>query len=272
MRVLGLRFLTCVFLLGVFTAIWFFYQRPGMIIFTSLVTVGLLWEYQKLALRSISSVPYRACFFIICFLFYLMFVLFPDEWEWFILSVCLLFIISFWFLSMQKKIIHIVYGIGLAIIGIFYIVIPVSLFLRSFIYFKNGPHFIVLSLLIIFSGDVIAYVVGSFFGGKKWMAHISPSKTWSGLLGGFTASGLITGVGLKLADPMGFVISFLIGAFFFFVAQTGDLFVSILKRREGVKNTGSILPGHGGLLDRLDGFLLSFPLMYVLALKFSFLY
>ena len=271
MKAFSLRLLTSLVLLATLAIVWQLYQRMGMMILTSVITLGLLGEYQRLAFVSIASMAYRVCFLIICFLSYLFFVFTFRELEIFILAGCILFFVSFWFLSRQSKVIHIVYGAGLSLVALFYIVLPASLFIKSFLYFEEGPRFVFLSLLIVFSGDVFAYLAGSMWGRERWMPHISPSKTWVGLYAGLIASGLAAGFGLKITDLFHFTGAFLLGASCFFIAQTGDLFISILKRREGLKNTSQLLPGHGGLLDRLDGLLLAFPVLYMCA-KFSILF
>lgn len=107
--------------------------------------------------------------------------------------------------------------------------------------------------------DVGAYVVGRTVGGPKIALRISPSKTWSGLLGGMIGAGIAyTTVAWFEGLPADGGLTWVLGAITAIVAQSGDFFESWLKRRAGVKDSGNLIPGHGGLFDRLDGMLAVF--------------
>jgi phosphatidate cytidylyltransferase len=107
-------------------------------------------------------------------------------------------------------------------------------------------------LLVVWATDTAAYFFGRLIGGPKLAPRISPKKTWAGSVGGVAAGAvagavagaLMTGSGSALAVP-GLLLSI--------VAQLGDLFKSALKRRYGLKDTGNLIPGHGGIIDRADG-------------------
>jgi phosphatidate cytidylyltransferase len=117
----------------------------------------------------------------------------------------------------------------------------------------NGGRAILLFLLfVVWSSDVGAYVAGRIFGGRKLAPSISPGKTWSGAAGGLAAAILVGVVGaLSWRGP---VLPAILAAIALGVAsQLGDLLESGAKRRFGVKDSGNLIPGHGGLLDRLDG-------------------
>jgi len=111
-------------------------------------------------------------------------------------------------------------------------------------------------LMVVWSFDTFAYMVGSWFGKHLLIPHISPKKTWEGLLGGyvFTMLGIIL---FATLNKVKFFPEFLFeSSVIMFLALMGDLFESKLKRRAGVKDSGSLLPGHGGVLDRLDSLLM----------------
>ena len=135
---------------------------------------------------------------------------------------------------------------------------------RSGMLAQVDGHYVLMSLsAIIAACDIGAYFVGRYFGGPKLMPIISPNKTISGAFGGLGASavvavagGLLIGVE-TLWQPL--VAGLLLGG----VAQVGDLLESAVKRSFGAKDSGSILPGHGGLLDRFDGYLFVVPLTYL---------
>lgn len=106
---------------------------------------------------------------------------------------------------------------------------------------------------MVWATDIGAYFAGRAFGGARLAPKISPSKTWSGLIGGMIAA-LI--VGATLGDRGGIVgVPLWIGLVMGLLAQLGDLAQSWMKRRAGVKDSGTLIPGHGGLFDRVDGLL-----------------
>ena len=116
-------------------------------------------------------------------------------------------------------------------------------------------------LLICISTDIGGYLFGKIIGGKK-LTKISPNKTYSGLIGSFILSFIIGYLfyysqdNLKSIDINILFLIFIVS----FISQIGDLFISYLKRRAKIKDTGSFLPGHGGILDRIDGILFALPL------------
>lgn len=117
---------------------------------------------------------------------------------------------------------------------------------------------LVLGLIgIVIATDVGAYFAGRTIGGPKIAPSISPSKTWAGLGGGMAAASLFTALfALSLLSVFGIndvILSALFGAALAVVAQMGDFFESWMKRKAGVKDSGAIIPGHGGVLDRIDG-------------------
>ena len=112
---------------------------------------------------------------------------------------------------------------------------------------------LILILLVVWATDIGGYFAGRGIGGPKLWPRVSPKKTWAGAIGGFAAS-LVVGLGfaafgLGKTGPI-----LLLGAVLSIASQFGDLFESAVKRRFGVKDSSHIIPGHGGLLDRLDGF------------------
>lgn len=124
---------------------------------------------------------------------------------------------------------------------------------------RRDPQFGLLALLylfaIVWATDIFAYCGGRLIGGPKFVPAVSPNKTWSGALagaiGGVVAGGVVAAAG-SLGNWLGAsALALLLSA----VAQAGDLLESAVKRRFGVKDSSQIIPGHGGLMDRLDGFL-----------------
>ncbi len=119
----------------------------------------------------------------------------------------------------------------------------------------DGRETIVWIVACIWATDIGAYAVGRAAGGAKLAPRISPGKTWSGLVGGMAwAAVASSAVGYAFAMGHTFTLA-AIGAGLAVVGQTGDLLESAAKRRAGVKDSGTLIPGHGGLLDRVDGLL-----------------
>lgn len=108
-------------------------------------------------------------------------------------------------------------------------------------------------MLIVWVTDIGGYFAGRGIGGPKLWSRVSPKKTWAGAVGGFVAS-LAVAAGFAAFDLGKMAPLLLLGALLSVVSQLGDLFESAVKRRFGVKDSSQIIPGHGGLLDRLDGF------------------
>ena len=122
-------------------------------------------------------------------------------------------------------------------------------------------------LLVVWVTDIGGYFAGRFIGGPKLWQRISPKKTWAGAIGGFAAS-LVVAAGFAVFDFGKTLPMLLLGAVLSVVSQLGDLFESAVKRRFGVKDSSHIIPGHGGLMDRLDGFVAAI----VVAAIFGFLH
>ena len=120
-------------------------------------------------------------------------------------------------------------------------------------------------LLVVWATDSAAYAAGRLVGGWRLMPTISPNKTWAGLIGGIAGAAL---VGAAAGAVLGLDARILAGAgaLLALVAQGGDLLESAIKRRFGAKDSGTLIPGHGGLLDRIDGLMTAAPVAAVLCL------
>jgi phosphatidate cytidylyltransferase len=148
---------------------------------------------------------------------------------------------------------RIVRGWGLAwdVAGFFYALIPALSLLWIRDRAADGTELVLWVFIVTSATDIGAYFAGRRFGGRKLAPAVSPNKTWAGLYGGIAAAAVLGGLWAAAMglDPW----LFLLAPFFAIAAQLGDLFESRMKRVAGVKDSGNWLPGHGGLLDRLDG-------------------
>jgi phosphatidate cytidylyltransferase len=120
---------------------------------------------------------------------------------------------------------------------------------------EDGFLAVVFLFVIVWTTDVGAYFVGRAVGGPKLMPHVSPNKTWAGALGGMGAAVIVAVAVAKAAALTNLFAIAMLAVVLSVCAQGGDLFESVLKRRFGAKDSSRLIPGHGGLMDRLDGFL-----------------
>ena len=133
------------------------------------------------------------------------------------------------------------------------------------IYILKGPLFFLYLLTICFFTDIGGYVFGNMIGGKK-LSKISPNKTISGVIGSFLFSliPLLLFLNLNYLDLEINLSNITYILLVSLISQIGDLFVSYIKRKSKIKDTGKILPGHGGVLDRVDGMIFAVPFSYFL--------
>ena len=213
-------------------------------------------ELQKRILSSIVLIP-TALFFIIKGTYY---------FNFFIL-ICFFISIYEWH-NMSKKKKYKIPGIIFLILSFY-----------SAYYFRNefyGEYlnFIMIIFICIFT-DIGGYIFGNIFKGPK-LTKISPKKTYSGVIGGYLFSIIFMAVFLNYVNEFSEIINtnvkakelsfnnFILTIFISTVSQLGDIAVSYFKRKSKIKDTGKIIPGHGGLLDRIDGMLFAFPSSYLL--------
>ena len=148
--------------------------------------------------------------------------------------------------------------------GLAYVAIPCAsiVWLRGL---SEGSWLVLALLLTVWATDIGAYFAGRYIGGAKLAPTISPNKTWSGLGGGMFAAACIMAACTTVSSyPATFGGALFLGLIIAIISQAGDLFESWLKRRAGVKDSGNLIPGHGGLLDRVDGLILPAPLFALL--------
>jgi len=139
------------------------------------------------------------------------------------------------------------------IAGIFYIGWLLSYLVA--LNLEGGRNWVFFALLTIFASDIAALFVGRALGKHRLAPHISPSKTWEGAIGGIfgaIAVSLFFTISTPLGLPLGYGQAVLLGLLVSVFGQLGDLTESLLKRNMGVKDSGKLMPGHGGMLDRID--------------------
>jgi len=215
-------------------------------------------ELKKRVLSSLFLIPITFFFIFqnnFFFIFFLSIIFLVSSYEW---------------IKMNKKDL-------IKIVGIYYLFF--AFFMAYFLRDKFSLGIFILILIICIFTDLGGYILGKIFKGPK-LTKISPKKTYSGSLGGFVLSiisviiyikyttiGEATYFNLLALTNNNLVIDkmfFLFILFISLVSQIGDLIISYFKRLEKVKNTGKLLPGHGGLLDRIDGIIFAIPISYLL--------
>lgn len=144
----------------------------------------------------------------------------------------------------------------------------------GFMYFyetrNNGLIYILFALLIVWVTDTGAYIFGRLFGKNKLWPEISPNKTIEGFVGGILSSTIIAIIfSINYDMPLSILPLILVTWLFSMFGQLGDLVESALKRHFDVKDSGNLLPGHGGILDRFDSFIFVLPLMNILLISFK---
>ena len=173
--------------------------------------------------------------------------------------------------------------IATLIFGTVYLSISYAAYVWLRFGYDAGAWLALSAVLCVWASDIGAYFAGKFIGGPKMAPALSPKKTWAGLIGAMVSCGLMleillhvgprfqhilpTDIGLTPAGSWWWVL--LAGALLGLVGQAGDLLISLFKRRAHLKDTGHLIPGHGGLLDRIDALLLVAPvflLIYMVAL------
>lgn len=189
----------------------------------------------------------------------------PMGHPWYFLSaiLCTLFFPFLWSCGQTKENSDRVYFSVMAVFGILYVSVPLAMLalLRTM---DGGGKFLLLICLATWMGDTMAYWVGQGMGKTPFAPTISPKKTWEGTVGGVIGS-----VGFTFLAGWGFIPTLtgldclIIGLIVGVLGTLGDLTESVLKRGFGVKDSGWIIPGHGGLLDRTDSLLLSGPVAFI---------
>ena len=184
----------------------------------------------------------------------------------FSLLILLLFPIIIAFELYSKK--HDWSRTGSVLTGYFYVAIPFGLMNSFFLLNHDGIYSIYLLLsffVVVWCNDIFAYLLGSFFGKHKLFERISPKKTWEGSAGGllfallaaYILSFIFKQLQLSFIEWMFFAVIVVIAA------TIGDLSESMLKRNAGVKDSGKLMPGHGGVLDRFDAILYATPFVFI---------
>ncbi len=245
---------------------------PRWLIFAVVMVVSMLagWEFLGLAEKCGAQPPRVALLAGLA-------VLFVGNYEWPDLTVVLLGGISLALLAyctFRSPVERMLADATSVIFGLFYTGLTL-LGLTTLRDESNGASLVVFLLCAVWAGDIVALYVGRMWGRRKMAPSLSPNKTWAGAIGSVAGSVAVTGLLLAVSNLLAqwnFArLSFADEAWWYWLAlaavvnvaaQVGDLTESALKRSAGVKDSGSLLPGHGGMLDRIDALLLAAPVLW----------
>jgi phosphatidate cytidylyltransferase len=150
---------------------------------------------------------------------------------------------------------------GISSSGLILVAFPLSFAVRLHGAGTHGPALLLFAMVIIWVGDTAAYFVGRSFGKYKLAPHLSPNKTWEGTVASFLGSLIVAVVFARFVTvPLPHLLG--MAAVGNVAGQVGDLLESAYKRSAGIKDSGSLLPGHGGVLDRIDALILAIPVVW----------
>jgi phosphatidate cytidylyltransferase len=254
-------------------------------LFMAVVLCGCLWEYHKILVANKGTGFYvRRAFLIgtgmLAFVTFFWSFYWPEGGEKLFQAVQLsasdltlivvlpvVYLIFILELFMQNK--RPFKQVGLFVFGLFYIALPILLYLD--LAHRKQPTgeslynqiFAIAPFILIWTNDTMAYLSGRLLGKTLLFSRISPKKTWEGTIGGIVFTLLIS---YLLASQLGgpstaqwLAMAMIVSVF----GSFGDLFESMLKRSVGIKDSGNIMPGHGGFLDRFDSFIFALPMLWV---------
>lgn len=233
---------------------------PFLLLILGLAVISINEFYWMMQKRGFQPAYYVGNFITIFFIVFAFFAL-KKNWEpaqsAILTGAATVTLVSGLFLRRPK---HVIVDVAVTLLGMVYIgwFFSYLLFIRSLT--LHGAYLFFL-MVTIWVNDSTAYLVGSLIGKHKLNPEISPKKTVEGALAGFLVC-IIAGMVFAQFIGMDILHAVILGALVSVIAQTSDLVESMIKRDARVKDSGSVMPGHGGILDRMDSFILTAPVMY----------
>lgn len=176
-------------------------------------------------------------------------------------------VVGLWFSFIFVRRTDMVQSLIITVTGLLYIILPLSLILfltrNQLTGFQYNPEILIGTLFIIWTYDTGAYISGILLGKHKMAPSISPKKSWEGFFGGMIFAVLVAYIFSEFTDLLNFYDWIILSIIIVLTGTVGDLFESLLKREAGVKDSGKIMPGHGGILDRFDSILMITPFVFL---------
>ena len=262
---LMIRVLSAVTLLVFVVALGYFLGIKGVAAFSVLVVLRGAFEYSRMTIRPLARSRALQYSFLITTCIALPIMLLKDGFEFPIWAgaMVVFFTQAIWLTRSSGSIYRTLRGLSLSGMGFAYCVVFPALIIKMLLGAGGALWFIAL-LGSVFAGDISAYFGGRLLGKHKLMPALSPKKTVEGAIAGLIGSMIFCLVinHYYLNNVPAYYMA-LLGLLSSVCAQTGDLFESLIKRVAKVKDSGNIMPGHGGVLDRLDGVYFASPIFYI---------
>jgi phosphatidate cytidylyltransferase len=231
-----------------------------------IITLGCWWEYMQLTLEDAAS--RRVLGVVLCSVIYWTWPNLPDSYP----AISVLFfttlIIILLILEVFLQSDHPFKNVAFFVLGVFYIILPFTMLNDLTVDHFQGrntfsPRLVAGIISLTWIYDTSAYLIGTRFGQNLLIPGVSPKKTWEGTIGGAGVCILASLLVAPLAKTYTTLDWFIIGIIVSVAGLLGDLVESLFKRSVGVKDSGMILPGHGGFLDRFDSFVVIIPFVYL---------
>jgi phosphatidate cytidylyltransferase len=256
------RWLTAIVAIPILIYVIGFGPRWGFQVLVCLAAMIALWEYYDIAIPRL-PLPVKFTALLLALVLFGTMVQGPFFLTLSTVSLWLIVLAAFRLFAYPAQRDHAVDDVAKTVMGLLYVCLPLALLLFIDKH-PRGSLWVFFLLTVIFANDTGAYYAGRLLGKHKLHPSVSPNKTWEGTIGGIALS-LIASYLFVLLFPLfktawqriGLTVTIAI------LGQIGDLTESMLKRNYGRKDTGKILPGHGGVLDRIDGLLFGVPVLYV---------
>lgn len=261
-----LRLISALAALAAFIGLIWYLGDTGLYLWCYLVTSWCAYEYARLSFSVIKAPTHIKVVFWFLAMTNFFVTLWYDHYAVAVIAVSAIVFLTMCLILVQRRteLNHALHIQGVGLMGFIYSGIFPALATKT-MQLEGGRVWLYSLLFIVFLGDTMAYLIGRSFGKHKLLAAVSPKKSIEGAFGGMLGSalgGLIMGWFFIPTIPLWVLIPTAVVTGIF--AQVGDLFESLIKRVAEVKDSGSIMPGHGGALDRVDGILFSAPIYYVL--------
>lgn len=278
MKLFLIRLMSSLILIPFVINILFSFSKINFMIFILILTLLAAWEWGLifninkknifiwlfilfiLFIASIFFIKLNISFYFSIFIIFISFL-------WWLLSIFLIFFYPRSLFNFKYNYLYLIAG-SFEIVPFFYAIFLIKNYnIHNF----DSRFLIFYIILLVFSFDSGSYIFGKLFGKHKLIKKISPKKTWEGLLGGVLTSTLLNIIFFILKPIFSsLLISLFYSIFILLGAFLGDLTESMFKRKIGIKQSGNIIPGHGGILDRLDSLIAAFPIFVFVLLIFYF--
>ncbi|MCA0430990.1 MAG: phosphatidate cytidylyltransferase [Bacteroidetes bacterium] len=272
LKTLGIRSLSAIVFVTILISsmLYNYITLTGFFFIISLIGLS---EYNKL-IENLGQKPFKALGYFLSIFLFLAFInwdlIFNFQFNNTILFyTCILCVVLIFIQTILSKNKHPFLDACVTLFGVLYVVVPFALIGKlsiSFTEFESQNAWNVLGIIfLIWSNDTFAYLGGSLFGKHKLIERVSPGKTWEGTIFGIVITVVISFlIKTYLLQSNNTILWLTLGVVVPITATFGDLFESLLKRKAGVKDSGKLMPGHGGVLDRFDSLLFVVPVSYVI--------